>query len=132
MKVLRTALLDLLVGSHASSEVIRFDAVTPEGLPTGWTVAMTHGGGAPRWEIMRDASAPKGMPSRAYGVKYDIPKGRWNNLRVVFKDAQFSVFFNGAQVFETEDRTFAKAGRAGLWTKADSVTYFDDFSVTGN
>jgi hypothetical protein len=28
-----------------------------------------------------------------------------------------------------EDTTFAGAGKTGLWTKADSVTYFDDFQV---
>jgi hypothetical protein len=27
-----------------------------------------------------------------------------------------------------EDSTFTQAGKIGLWTKADSVTYFDDFS----
>ena len=72
------------------------------------------------------------MPSRSYGVKRVVPKGRWNTLRVVFKDSRFVVYFNGEQAFETEDQTFMTAGKTGLWTKADSVTYFDDFSVTGN
>lgn len=81
---------------------------------------------------VRLSIAPKGMPSRSYGVKHDMQKGKWNNLRVVFRDAQFSVYFNGEQVFETDDRTFEKAGKVGLWTKADSVAYFDDFSVTGH
>jgi hypothetical protein len=27
------------------------------------------------------------------------------------------------------DNTFAAAGKVGLWTVADSVTYFDDFRV---
>jgi hypothetical protein len=48
---------------------------------------------------------------------------------VVFKDSLFIVYFNGEQAFETEDQTFTKAGRTGLWTKADSVIYFDDFEV---
>ena len=74
---------------------------------------------------------PKGMPSRSYGVKHDIPKAQWNTLRIVFKETQFTVSFNGVQVFETEDHTFMNAGKTGLWTKADSVTYFDNFSVTG-
>jgi hypothetical protein len=81
---------------------------------------------------VRLSIAPKGMPSRSYGVKHDVFKGQWSTLRIVFKDAQFSVFFNGERVFETEDRTFTKAGKTGLWTKADSVTYFDDFYVTQN
>ena len=81
---------------------------------------------------IRLSIAPKGLPSRSYGVKREVPKGRWNTLRVVFKDDLFAVFLNGDRLFEIEDRTFTKGGRAGLWTKADSVTYFDEFSVTGN
>src|SRR5215469_14300150 len=161
----------LLLHSLAVAEVIRFDADTPGKLPRGWSVAMTHNGAAPRWEIVRDESAPsppyvlaqlsqdhtagrfplaiwngiaildgsvsvafktvdgavdqaagivwrfqdpnnyyivranalednvvlykvesgvrqsiapKGLPSRSYGVKHEIPSGRWNALRVVF------------------------------------------------
>jgi len=81
---------------------------------------------------VRSSIPPKGRPSRAYGVKQQIPKGRWNTLRVVFKDSSFQVFLNGAPMFETDDRTFPNPGKTGLWTKADSVTYFDDFSVSGN
>ena len=33
------------------------------------------------------------------------------------------------QVFRVEDATFAEPGRVGVWTKADSVTYFDDLKV---
>jgi hypothetical protein len=33
-------------------------------------------------------------------------------------------------VIEVTDATFAEAGKVGVWTKADSVTYFDDLSVT--
>ena len=36
-------------------------------------------------------------------------------------------FFNGSPAFEVEDATFREAGLVGLWTKADSVTSFDDF-----
>jgi hypothetical protein len=202
----------------ALAEVMRFDTEQPGKLPRGWSVAMTHNGAAPQWEIVRDESAPtppyvlaqlskdrtagrfplaiwdgtaildgtvsvafktidgavdqaagivwryqdpnnyyivranalennvvlykvengirlsiapKGLPSRAYGVKHEIPKGRWNSLAVSFKDSLFSVFFNGERLFEIEDRTFKKPGKTGLWTKADSVTYFDDFSVQG-
>ena len=81
---------------------------------------------------VRQSIAPKGMPSRSYGVKREIPKGRWNTLRIAFKDARFTVFFDKEQVFEVEDHTFGNAGKTGLWTKADSVTYFDDFVVSGN
>src|SRR5713226_6102522 len=208
----------LLLCFTASAEVIRFDNSVPGKLPAGWTVAMTHDGAPPRWEILRDESAPsqpyvlgqvsrdatagrfplaiwdaiaiqdgevsvafkavagvvdqaagivwryqdpnnyyivranalennvvlykvengvrlsirpKGLPSRSYGVRHDIPRGSWNTLRVAFTDNAFVVFLNGERLFEAEDGTFTKAGRTGLWTKADSLTYFNEFTVTG-
>jgi hypothetical protein len=210
--------LGLVICAGASAEKIKFEG-SVGALPSGWMVAMTHGGGEPRWQIVNDPSAPnqqnvlaqlsqdrtagrfplaiwggntirngdvsvafktvsgqvdqaagivwryqdadnyyivranalennvvlykvekgvrlsiapKGMPSRSYGVKRDVPKGQWNRLRIVFNDSHFVVYFNQQQVFETEDQTFKNAGRTGLWTKADSVTYFDDFALSGN
>ena len=78
---------------------------------------------------VRTSIAPKGLPSRSYGVKHMIPRGRWSNLKVSFAGAKIAVFFNQEQLFEAEDTTFSKSGKAGLWTKADSVTYFDNFTV---
>jgi len=78
---------------------------------------------------VRQSIAPKGLPSRSYGVKHEIPSGRWNVLRIVFKDNLFTVFLNGDRLFDVEDQTFSQAGKTGLWTKADSLTYFADFTV---
>lgn len=39
---------------------------------------------------------------------------------------RFAVWLNGKHLFDVEDGTFANAGKIGLWTKADSVTAFDD------
>jgi hypothetical protein len=205
----------LLIQAAIHGEVIRFDQGAEGGLPSGWTATMTHTGGSPKWEIVRDDSAPhpplvlaqvsrdatagrfplaiwertslrngevsvafkpvdgsidraagvvwryrdpnnyyiaranalennvvvykvengtrlsiapKGLPSRAYGVKHEVPSGRWSTLRVVFKDNLFTVFLNGERLFDTEDQTFSEAGKVGLWTKADSLTYFADFT----
>ncbi len=65
----------------------------------------------------------------AYGVKTEIPSGQWNSLRVVADGSLFEIYSNDRKLFEVEDATFAEAGRVGLWTKADSVTYFDDLIV---
>jgi hypothetical protein len=80
---------------------------------------------------VRLSIAPKGLPSRSYGVKHEIPRRQWSTLKIAFHDSSFVVSLNGARLFETEDRTFTKAGKTGLWTKADSVTYFDEVSLTG-
>src|SRR5216684_1715289 len=46
------------LGVIASAEVIRFYKCTPGKPPPGWTVAMTHEGGAPEWQVRRDDTAP--------------------------------------------------------------------------
>jgi hypothetical protein len=38
-------------------------------------------------------------------------------------------FYDGVKKIESTDDTFKDAGKVGLWTKADSVTYFDDLKV---
>ena len=67
-----------------------------------------------------------------YGVSVPVPANTWHSLRVDFRASRFRVSFNGKQLFEVEDSTFADAGKVGLWTKADSVTLFDqvDFGET--
>jgi Domain of Unknown Function (DUF1080) len=210
-------ILVLTLPSFTKSKVISFNGAKPGELPHGWTVTMTHTGGAPRWEVVQDESAPnrlyvlaqvssdstagrfplaiweqasflngelavsfrtvsgqvdqaaglvwrfydannyyvaranvlennvvlykvangvrtsiapKGLPSRSYGVKHVIPRGRWNNLTVAFAGATITVFLNGERLFEADDATFQKPGKVGLWTKADSVTYFDNFTIS--
>ena len=197
-------------------ETLNFDSAKPGLPPPGWTVAMTHQGGPPRWEIVADESAPtkpnvlaqvsndrtagrfplavydrtrlangtirvrfktisgavdqaaglvwryrdpdnyyiaranalennvvlykvangqrlalapKGTPSKTYGAKHQVPKGVWNTLAVDFKGNSFKVSFNGEMLFEVIDSTFIQSGKVGLWTKADSVTHFDNFQV---
>jgi hypothetical protein len=39
------------------------------------------------------------------------------------------VFFDDARLLEADDDTFTQPGKVGLWTKADSVTYFDDLTI---
>ena len=67
---------------------------------------------------------------RTYGKPAEVPAGQWSTLRVVATGSRFEVFFNGGKLYEVEDATFTGAGRVGVWTKADSVTHFDDLTVT--
>jgi hypothetical protein len=66
-----------------------------------------------------------------YGVEVPVPANTWHSLRVDFKAARFSASFDGKQLFEVEDVTFSDAGKMGLWTKADSVTLFDQVAYGG-
>ena len=58
-----------------------------------------------------------------------VTSGAWHDYRVVAQGDHFQVFWDGAKVIDQQDKTFGDAGKVGLWTKADSVTYFDDLSV---
>ena len=63
-----------------------------------------------------------------YGTSAPVPPNLWHTLRVEFVGSRFKLVYNGQQLFEVEDATFKDAGMVGLWTKADSVTAFDDFA----
>jgi hypothetical protein len=63
-----------------------------------------------------------------YGVETKVASQTWHRLRVEFAGNRFKVLFNGKHLFDVQDETFKDAGKVGLWTKADSVTLFDDFS----
>ena len=206
----------LAAAALGRGESINFDNATLGAVPPGWVVAMTHTGGAPRWEVLKDDSAPskpnvlgqvstdrtagrfplaiwdrasykdgtltvkfnavsgsvdqaaglvwryldannyyivranalennvvlykvqngqrvalapKGAVSNAYGVKHRVPKQTWSTLSVGFQGNVFTVSFDNEKLFDVEDSTFTGAGKTGLWTKSDSVIYFDDFQV---
>ena len=53
----------------------------------------------------------------------------WQSLTWEVKGTHFRVFLNDTLLFEADDRTFRDAGKVGLWTKADSVTHFDDLTI---
>ena len=60
-----------------------------------------------------------------------VAKGTWHTLRLQTEGDHFIVWFDGNKVLDARDGTFSNAGRVGLWTKADSVIEFDDFSIAG-
>jgi hypothetical protein len=208
--------LALLLAAGAGGQTFNFDSAKPGALPPGWTSAMTHPGGAPKWEVLKDETAPskpnvlaqtstdktgerfpvaildqvmkdgglsvkikpvsggvdragglvwryrdsgnyyvvranalegnvvlysvaagkrtplapKGTPPGTYGVRHKVPAQVWSTLRVTFEENLFAVYFDGRKLFEVEDATFSGPGKVGVWTKADSVTYFDDFEIT--
>lgn len=64
-------------------------------------------------------------------IKYvDAPVAgnQWHTLRVEFQGAHIRVIFDGQARIELDDTHIVGPGATGVWTKADSVTAFDDFS----
>jgi hypothetical protein len=73
---------------------------------------------------------PTAIPVRgAEGVRHDVPSNEWRILKVSARGNRFAVYLNHRRVFEVNDATFPATGKVGLWTRADSVAYFDDFRI---
>jgi hypothetical protein len=60
-----------------------------------------------------------------------VAPGAWHMLRVDFAGNTFTVTFDGKKVIEASDNSLTDSGKVGVWTKADSVTLFDDFNYGG-
>ena len=56
--------------------------------------------------------------------------GQWHTVRVVAVGDRIQAWLDGVRYLDRRDTRF-QAGRVGLWTKADSVTAFDDLSIRG-
>lgn len=63
-------------------------------------------------------------------VPHEIPSNAWSILKVSVRGNRFQVYVNHHRILQGQDSTFRGAGKVGLWTVADSVTYFDDFRVS--
>lgn len=72
----------------------------------------------------------KGKRIQFAGWNGAVKSGVWHELAVDGQGDHFQVFFDGNKVIDAHDKTFSEAGKFGLWTKADSVTYFDDLTAT--
>jgi hypothetical protein len=57
-----------------------------------------------------------------------VAANTWHTLRVEYSGTRISVALNGKVYIEVQDSRISGPGAVGLWTKADSVTSFDDFS----
>lgn len=58
-----------------------------------------------------------------------VTSGSWHTLCIDAQGDHVAVSWDRQQVIDIHDQTFQNAGKFGLWTKADSVTHFDDLTV---
>ena len=67
--------------------------------------------------------------SRKTLMYVDAPVARrsWHTLRVEFAGTRIAVSLDGKRYIELDDDHIGGVGAVGVWTKADSVTAFDDF-----
>ncbi len=71
----------------------------------------------------------KGRRRQIKGWSGKVAPNTWHALAVEARGDHFQVFWDRTPVIDAKDDTFKDAGKVGLWTKADSVTYFDALSV---
>jgi hypothetical protein len=69
-----------------------------------------------------------GRRSKIAGIDVRVSAGEWHTLKLNVKGTHFIVKYDNESL-EADDSTFQNAGMAGLWTKADSVTYFDNLKI---
>lgn len=70
----------------------------------------------------------KGKRTEKKRTNVKVATNQWHTLKAEFVGRHFIVTLDGKKAIEWDDQTFTDAGMVGLWTKADSVTLFDDFS----
>jgi hypothetical protein len=58
-----------------------------------------------------------------------IAAGQWHVLQIKQTGDHIECRLDGDKHLDVKDNTFTKAGKVGLWTKADAQTYFDDLRV---
>ncbi len=70
----------------------------------------------------------KGSRTEKTRTDMKVASNQWHTLRVDFQTNHFTVSLDGKKAIEWDDATYRDAGKLGVWTKADSVTLFDDFA----
>ena len=71
----------------------------------------------------------KGQREQLAGANIKVSANQWHTLALKAEGDRFTVSFDGKALISAQDSTFSDAGKVALWTKADSVTYFDTISI---
>ena len=71
----------------------------------------------------------KGKRRQVGGKEVPVESGKWHSLRVVAIADRFEVMLDGTSLFSATDRTLPQAGPMGVWSQADSITYYGSLLV---
>ena len=74
----------------------------------------------------------KGRRNTIKYVNAPVARSQWHTLRVEFAGQRIRVALDGKVYIEVDDAHIAGPGAVGVWTKADSVTAFDDFRYSSD
>ena len=71
----------------------------------------------------------KGRRVQFAGANFKVISQEWHEIKVEARGDEFKCYYDRQLKFTAKDETFKDAGKVGLWTKADSVIYFDDLAA---
>jgi hypothetical protein len=71
----------------------------------------------------------KGKREQLDGKEVKVTPGEWHMLGLQAEGDRFTISYDGAPLFTVTDRTFSGVGKVALWTKADSITQFDQLRI---
>ena len=71
----------------------------------------------------------KGKREQLAGTNTKVATNTWHTLGLKAEGDRFTVSYDGSELFTARDATFGEPGKVVLWTKADSVTYFDSLMI---
>ena len=71
----------------------------------------------------------RGRREQIDGVNIKVASNQWHSLGLKAQGERFTIEFDGKTLFTTMDKTFVGAGKIALWTKADSITRFDQIAI---
>ena len=71
----------------------------------------------------------KGRRVQFAGANFKVTSQEWHEIKVEARGDEFKCYYDKQLKFTAKDGTFSDAGKVGLWTKADSVIYFDDLAA---
>lgn len=69
----------------------------------------------------------KGRRVQFAGANFKVTPNAWHEIKLEARGNEFKCYYDGQLKITAKDDTFNDGGKIGLWTKADSVIYFDDF-----
>jgi len=72
----------------------------------------------------------KGQHERLASANVKVSANAWHTLALKAEGDRFTVSFDGKPLISAQDKTFSGPGKIALWTKADSISYFDTISIT--
>jgi hypothetical protein len=71
----------------------------------------------------------QGRRSQLAAKEAAVKTGEWQTLRVVLAGDRFDVSLEGISLFSATDRSLLQPGAVGVWSQADSLTYFGSLLV---